>query len=359
MTTMADVARLAGVSATTVSHVLNGTRPVAPATEQAVRRAVSKTGYRHNLAARALATQSTDTVGLAMSVVTNPFFAELVRNIERRLRDAGYTLILADTADDPSVALNVTNHLLARRVSGLVVSPLEDNRLFTRAVKDLLAQRFPLVLLDRRSNLAADQVYSECVEATYSLTMHLASLGHTRIGYVMGANHVMSTRDRLAGYRKAVRDAGLATDPRLILAGESDEQITTRAVLEHFAGGRRTTTGLVVSNNQMTLGVMRALRRLGMRIPRDLAIVSYDDLDWADLATPPLTAMAQDHAALAAHATELLLARLRDPDRAPQTVVVPTTFHHRTSCGCHKRPTPSAGVDGARSRSRLGSRPST
>jgi len=125
--TMAEVARVAGVSATTVSHVLNGTRKVAPATEAVVREALASTGYRHNLAARALATQSTDTIGLAMSVVTNPYFADLVRDIERRFRAAGYTMVLADTNDDPAVQSDVLNHLLSRRVSGLIVSPLEGH----------------------------------------------------------------------------------------------------------------------------------------------------------------------------------------------------------------------------------------
>jgi len=111
LATMAEVARVAGVSSTTVSHVLNGTRKVAPETEAVVRDALAATGYRHNLAARALATQSTDTVGLAMSVVTNPYFAELARDIERKLRAAGYTTMLADTNDDPAIQGDVLDHL--------------------------------------------------------------------------------------------------------------------------------------------------------------------------------------------------------------------------------------------------------
>jgi LacI family transcriptional regulator len=124
VTTMAEVARLAGVSSTSVS---NKTRNVAPETEELVLQAVARTGYRHNLAARALATQSTDTIGVAMSVVTNPYLAELVRDIERLLRHAGYTMIVADTNDDLAVAADVIDHLLSRRVSGLIVSPLEGD----------------------------------------------------------------------------------------------------------------------------------------------------------------------------------------------------------------------------------------
>src|SRR5260370_36737065 len=120
---MAEVARVAGVSTTTVSHVLNGTRKVAPQTEAVVREALASTRYRHNLAARALATQSTDTIGLAMSVVTNPYFGELVRDVDRLLRRSGYAMILADTNDDPLLETEAINHLLARRATGLNVTP--------------------------------------------------------------------------------------------------------------------------------------------------------------------------------------------------------------------------------------------
>ena len=337
MATMGDVARLAGVSTSTVSHVLNGTRVVAPETEEIVRQAVASTRYRHNLAARALATQSTHTIGLAMSVVTNPYFAELVRHIERRLRVAGYTLILADTTDDADVALDVVNHLLARRVSGLIINPLEGSKTLSRTLREVLEHHSPVVFLDRRSELAADQVYSECVESTYFLTTHLASLGHRRIGYIRGAPRMMSTNDRLAGYRKAVTDAGLDADAVLVIAGESDADVAERATFEHFTAAETPATALVVSNNQMSLGVMRALRRCGLKVPRDVAVICYDDFDWADLADPQLSAVAQDNFALADHVTDLLLKRIKDPNRPPQTIVVPTTFHHRESCGCGRK----------------------
>jgi len=334
---MAEVARLAGVSSTTVSHVLNNTRRVSPETEGLVMRAVAGTGYRHNLAARALATQSTDTVGVAMSVVTNPYFAELVRDIEKLLRHAGYTMIVADTNDDPAVEVDVLNHLLARRVSGLIVSPLEGNAELTGGLAKLLEEGFPLLFLDRRSNLPCDQVYSECVESVYHLTAHLAAQGHRRIGYVRGNLNSMSAQDRLAGYRKAVAELGLDDDPRLVIAGESDEHVTEQRVVAHLTTVDGPATALVVSNNQMTLGTMRAIQQCRLRIPRDIAMICYDDFEWADLFDPRITAMAQDAATLARTAVDLLLARIKTPDRPYQAVAVPTEFHHRDSCGCGRR----------------------
>jgi LacI family transcriptional regulator len=337
MTTMAEVARLAGVSSTTVSHVLNKTRRVSPETEEVVRQAVARTGYRHNLAARALATQSTDTIGVAMSVVTNPYFAELVRDIERLLRHAGYTMIVADTNDDPAVEADVIDHLLARRVSGLIVSPLEGNYQLTRSLAKLLDEGFPLLFLDRRSTLPGDQVFSECVDSIYHLTAHLAAQGHRRIGYVEGNVNSMSTLDRLTGYQKAVKELGLDDDPRLVIAGESDEHITEQRVVAHLTTMDEPATALVVSNNQMTLGTMRAIRQCRLRVPRDIAMICYDDFEWADLFDPQITAMAQDAATLAETAVGLLLARIKSPDRPPQTSAVPTAFKHRDSCGCGRR----------------------
>ena len=334
--TMAEVAKLAGVSLSTVSHVINKTRYVSPETEEQVRRAMATTGYRHNLAARALATQSTDTIGLAMSLVTNPYFADLVRGIERRLRAAGYTLVLADTNDDSKVTMSVLDHLMARRISGLIVTPLEGDRDLSDSLRSLLDEHFPMLLLDRRSALPCDQVYSESIKAVDTLTTHLAEHGHTRIAYVMGSRAAMSAKDRLAGYRRAVRRLGLDRSPHLVLEGESEEAIAEARVLEHLRGPKPA-TALVVSNNQMTLGTLRAIRQLGLRIPEDIALVCYDDFEWADLFSPRLTAIAQDVDKLAAGAVELLLSRLRDSDRPPQQIIIPTSFRHRDSCGCNAK----------------------
>jgi LacI family transcriptional regulator len=331
--TMAEVALRAGVSVTTVSHVVNKTRKVAPATQELVLRAMASTGYRHNLAARALATQSTDTIGLAMSIVTNPYFADLVRGIERQLRAAGFTLVIADTNDDGTVQMDVLEHLMGRRVSGLIVSPLEGDPALDDMLQSLLEEGFPLLMVDRRSNLPCDQVYSESTDAVASITAHLAEHGHTRIAYVTGSLSSMSARDRLAGYHQAVRHLALDDDPSLVLDGQSDEARAEEQVASHL-DGPDPASAIVVGNNQMTLGTLRAVQRRQLRIPQDLAIVCYDDFEWADLFSPRLTAVAQNAAVLASSAVDLLLARIQDPDRPIERVVVPTAFRHRDSCGC-------------------------
>jgi LacI family transcriptional regulator len=174
------------------------------------------------------------------------------------------------------------------------------------------------------------------VDSIYHLTAHLAQQGHRRIGYVQGNLNSMSAHDRLAGYRKAVKDLGLDDDPSLVIAGESDERVTEQRVAAHLASDDRA-SAVVVSNNQMTLGTMRAIKQSRLRVPRDIALICYDDFEWADLFDPQITAMAQDAASLAATAGDLLLTRMKSPDRPAQSVAVPTKFHHRASCGCGAR----------------------
>jgi LacI family transcriptional regulator len=233
--------------------------------------------------------------------------------------------------------VDVINHLLSRRVSGLIVHPLEGDASLTQTLQDLLKDDVPLVFLDRRSTLPADQVYSECVGSTFELTAHLASLGHRRIAFVRGALSAMSAQDRLAGYQRAVTELGLDADPHLIIAGESDERIAEDELAKHLSTSAQRATALVVANNQMTLGAMRAIKRCGLKVPRDIAVVCYDDFEWADLFDPQISAMAQDAASLAARTVDLLLARIESPTRPAQTAIVPTSFQHRDSCGCGRK----------------------
>lgn len=333
MTRMVDVAAAAGVSVTTVSHVVNGTRAVSAATEQLVREAMERVGYRPNRSVRDLPSASTATIGLAMGIVSNPYFATLAGELEERLRQAGYSLLLANTNDDPSVERDVLDDLIARQVSGMIAVPLEGSTTLTKVFQRIAEEEFPLVFLDRRSDLPVDQVYSEAKGPTFALAEHLASKGHHRIGYVNGTMRTTTAIDRLDGFQLAVRSLGLDDDPSLIIDGESDQHVSELAVLQHFAGSSPA-TALIVANNQMTIGTIRALQSLNKRVPDDVAVVSFDDFDGADLIQPGLTVLRQNTERLAAAAVRLLLRRLDQPNRGRETITVPPLFIHRGSCGC-------------------------
>ncbi|MET9146062.1 LacI family DNA-binding transcriptional regulator [Streptomyces sp. NPDC057197] len=344
MPTMADVARSAGVSVATVSHVLNGTRPVLPHTRQAVLDAVEQLGYTPNGLARSLVTARTRSIGLAVSAISNPYFTEILQGVEAHALEHGYSLLIADPHDDPVHERKVVQLLHERRVDGMIVAPSARP---DALVAYLARHAVPTVFLDRLIDAAPgtgtpdapgfDQVCADSAEPTALLVTHLAGLGHRRIGLVAGLPGLSTTRERITGYRHGLAAAGLPHDERLVVHGDSAAD-----------GGRRATaallslaappTALVTANNAMTIGALRALRERGLSVPGDLALCCFDDFDWADLFSPGLTAIAQPGRELGARTVQVLLDRLAAPEAPARTVRLPCAFVHRTSCGCPAQP---------------------
>jgi LacI family transcriptional regulator len=328
---MADVAQLAGVSIATVSHVINGTRPVSDGTRNRVEAAIKQIGYRPNAVARALVTATTGTIGVAISSATNPYFGELVRAMETQARASGLVLLVGDTHDDPDIELEVVERLVARQVDGLVLVPSPGAE--RTSLPFLEELKVPVVLVDRRATMHFDYVIPEGVESTCSLTLHLADLGHTRIGLIRGRDGLSSTADRELGYLKALQMRGLSEEPSLIASGNSTGEgayAATTALMQSV----NPPTALVVANNAMTIGCLRALRDLRLRIAEDVALVCYDDFEWADVFQPELTCVSQDTTQMGAEALQLLLARIGGSTAPIQRREIATTFHHRHSCGC-------------------------
>ncbi|MGE0214467.1 LacI family DNA-binding transcriptional regulator [Mycolicibacterium sp.] len=331
MTTMGDVARIAGVSASTVSHVLNGTRKVNTATRLRVEAAIEETGYRRNVVARALAAGRTHTVGLSISALTNPYFGDLVHAVERALSDAGYVLIVGDSHDEPESEKRVVDSLLGRKVDGMIVAPAAGAERGT--LPEITGAGTPLVLIDRGADIDSDQVSSENLTSAQSLTEHLLDLGHRRVAVVRGRPGLSSTTERFDGYIAALAGRGMKIEADLILDGDSNTDIAEREVRKLMSAANPP-TALVSMNNAMTIGTLKAVNGLGLSIPGDVAFVCYDDFEWADLFEPKLTAAAQDVDTVGATAVRLLLRRIQGDQDAPQRIRVPTTFHHRNSCGC-------------------------
>lgn len=330
MVTMADVARLAGVSTATVSHVLNGTRPVRARTRELVLSAVAATHYTPNTVARSLATARTTTMGLVVSAISNPYFGELLHAAESTAAAAGYTLLLVDPHEDPDYEVTVVARLHHHRVDGIVLAPSARPE---AALAYLARHEVPTVLLDRLIDTGRDQVGSENRDATASLTGHLADHGHTRIGLVAGLDGLSTTDERRDGHRDALAARGLRVDPALEVGGAS-ETGPAREATHRLLALADPPTAVVAGNNSMTIGVMQALREAKLRVPDDVALAAFDDFAWADLFTPRLTVVAQPFAEIAATAVRMLLARIADPDAPPRTRRLPPTLHVRESCGC-------------------------
>ncbi|MGV9342572.1 LacI family DNA-binding transcriptional regulator [Streptomyces sp. NPDC003688] len=363
MPTMADVARRAGVSVATVSHVLNDTRPVLPHTRQAVLDAVDALGYTPNTLARSLVTSRTRSIGLAVSAISNPYFTEILQGVEAAALAEGYSLLIADPHDDPEHELKVVQLLHERRVDGMIVAPSARP---DELVAYLRRQAVPTVFLDRVitrddddgsgsgdgdgevAERAAepgsidqltsqaggfDQVCAENSEPMARLVTHLAGLGHRRIGLIAGLPGLSTTSERITGYRRGLAAAGLPYDADLVVSGSSESAAAEHATAD-LLSRPAAPTALVTANNAMTIGTLRALRERGLSVPGDIALCSFDDFAWADLFSPRLTAVAQPSREMGARAVQVLLDRLTAPDRPTRTVRLPCAFVHRTSCGC-------------------------
>ncbi|KRP66929.1 LacI family DNA-binding transcriptional regulator [Pseudomonas orientalis] len=329
MVTMDDVARRAGVSTSTVSHVLNGTRKVSPATVQAVQQAIQALGYAPNTLARSLARSSTSTIGVAISALSNHYFSETVHAIETACARHGYMMLFVDTHDDPEQELRVVTALHQRRVDGIVLAPSNGSL----ALDYLRANAIPAVLVDRMMSEQFDQVGVENSQATQALIAHLIAHGHRRIGFIAGRAGFSTTDERVAGYQAALQAAGLGFDPQLLVNGGSNTEPARQATVQLLSLAAPP-TAIMAGNNLMTLGAMQALRDAHIDVPGQMALVGFDDFEWADFFLPRLTLIAQPVQQLGARAVELLLHRMATPTAPKHSVRLAPRLHVRNSCGC-------------------------
>ena len=330
MSTMADVARRAGVSTATVSHVLNRTRRVSPRTRDAVLGAVAALGYTPNTVARSLATARTTTIGLVLSAISNPYFGELLAAAEHTAAAAGYTLLLVDPHEDPGYEATLVSRLHHHRVEGIVLAPSARP---DEALRYLRRHSVPTVLLDRLIDADLDQVGSENRIATATLTAHLIDHGHRRIALVAGLDGLATTIERRDGFHDALVARGIGSDPALEVSGDSATE-PARMATARLLAEEDPPTAIVAGNNSMTIGVVAALRDAGVRVPIDVAVAGFDDFAWADLFSPRLTVMAQPFARIAAESVRMLLRRRDEPAAPPTTLRLPPRFVVRDSCGC-------------------------
>ena len=324
--TVKDVAHAAGVSQATAARVLGDYGYASEDARRRVESSARRLGYTPNHVARALVSRATETVGLVVGDIDNPFFAAVARGLSDVVEPRGYTLLLANADEDPDRERRALRALRSKRVDGMVVVPAP------RADPASFADSTPLVQLDRAvRGLAADAVMVHNAAGAASAVEHLRRLGHTRIGIVSDAPQISSSSERIAGYRRVMRACGML-DGSLVSIGGSSREEAHRAAFELLERPDRP-TAVFTANNFMTHGVLLAARELRLRIPRDLALVGFDDLDWTMLVDPPLTVVSQPVTDLGRVAGERLLARIDGETGPPRRVRLDTRLIVRGSCG--------------------------
>ena len=325
--TLADVARLAGVSAKTVSRVMSGSVNVSPETRQEVLAAARRLRFRPNDLASSLRRGSvTTTVGFVIGDLTNPFYFSVAAGIERELAAQGLVMILAATDDDPGTEERVVGTLLKQRVRALLMVPIAGDQSYLDGERQLGT---PLIFVDRPpTNLIADTVTLDNQEGTAEAVRALTAVGHRRIAFVCRPGSLYTHQQRLAGYRQAMREVGV-TDTRAYESTEEIDGPTEEESMRSLLALAEPPTAIIAGNNKASAGVLRAL---GER--RDeLAFVGFDDFDFAD--TAGLSVIAYDAVELGRQAARLALQRLDDPAGPPQVVHIPT---HLVKRGSGERP---------------------
>ena len=308
MATIRDVAKKAGVSVATVSHVINGTRKVAPETEARVRRAMEELGYQPNAIAQSLRKRTTYAVGILVSDITNPFFATLVRGAEDAALEAGYSVIVCNSDEDPQKEDMYIRALWRRRIDGMLIAPTRDGT--SPAIQELVQRKLPFVFVDRRAKgIEADAVLSDNIGGAYLVTKHLIERGHKRIGIVLGIPGATTTEERLLGYRQALEETGLPFTEDLVVWGGYRMEGGRKACAKLLSLSDPP-TAIFSTNNLMTVGVLQELSHRSIKIPEEVAVVGFDDLEWAEIVYPPLTVVAQRPYEIGYQAFKILLRRL-------------------------------------------------
>jgi LacI family transcriptional regulator len=321
MSTISDVARLAGISAMTVSRVINNSGDISPETRERVEKAIADLGYVPNALARSLRFKQTKTLALVLTDITNPFFTTLARGVEDAASQQGFSVIFCNTDESESKEAEYLNVVLQKQVDGVLLVPASCSG---DSVTFLQEHKATVVVLDRRmSDVKVDTVRCNSEEGAYQLTRHLLDLGHTRIAILSGPPSVSTATDRVAGYRRALAEAGPESHAELVYHGEYIITSGYRMALQALLVTPRP-TALLAANNFITSGAFRAVREAGLRVPEDISIVSFDDLPMASDVGPFLTVAAQPAYEMGRRATELLLTRLSGEETAePQEIILP------------------------------------
>jgi LacI family transcriptional regulator len=331
--TIRDVASKAGVSPMTVSRVINDRPRVSDDTRRRVQGAIVELGYVPNRLARGLIRRSTHALGVIVPDVGNPFFTLVVRGAEEAAWRAGYHVILCNTQADLERERGYVEDMLAFQVDGLLVAAVSDRS--QPHLKLLQRHGVPFVLVDRSvAGFNTDLVQGDSVGGARQLVEHLIGLGHRRIGMITERSDVSTARDRLRGYRDALEAAGVEFVPELLVETSTvDPRLAYQATLD-MLDHVEPPTALFAVNNIVVIGVAEAVRARSLEIPRDIALVCFDDIDYASRFHPFLTAMVQPAETFGTIATQLLLDRLagRVHERR-RIVVLPSDLIVRESCG--------------------------
>jgi LacI family transcriptional regulator len=327
--TIREVATIAGVSIGTVSRVLNG-QPVSKKTSTAVQQAIDDLGYTPNSVAQSMRTNSTRAIGLVVNDISNPLFSRIAKAFDKVINQSGYSLFIANTENDPKRERLIIESMIQRRVDGLAIAQSRENDKLINAVLNTV--NFPVILLDRDSDLPLSSVCDDHARGIEKGVNYLVDLGHTDIAIITGDNNLRPGRERARGYVEALERLGVRIRPELIRQGRFDAVYGVEQTA-HLMSLPNKPTAIIAGGNQILAGVLRVVRQLGLRIPESFSLIACDEVDLSQLMDPPITVIARDIEQTGAVAAELMLAELAGGvSIRPQRRVIAPELIVRGSC---------------------------
>jgi LacI family transcriptional regulator len=337
--TIPDVARLAGVSPATAARALGDYGAVSKAARDRVLAAADELGYRRNDLAAAMITGRSNTIGLVIADIENPFFARAARGVSDAARRAGYEVVLTNTDEDPAAERSAVKVLLAKRVDGIIVAPTSHRTDHLAAARH---SGCPVVLLDRRiPDLDADTVMVDNYAASRDVVERLLAVGHRRIAMVTGSTgpadriptlgpDLSTGQDRVDGYLAALRDAGVAQPLAYLRTGAHTPELA-QALMAELASGPTPPTAVFASDSRVGLGVLKAIRVARLSVPDQVSVVAFDDADWTSVVNPAISVVAQPTHAMGQRAAERLIARISGHQGPAALDMMATEFLARES----------------------------
>jgi LacI family transcriptional regulator len=331
--TIKDVAAAAGVSIATVSAVLNGTSQVSVKRSKLVRDAVVALGYAPNGPARSLRLGRTSVIGVVVGDIANPFFTSLIRVIEKRASEAGYFVMIANSDDGVRREFELLRLFREQRVAGIILAPSGHDEAYVSALREIID--VPTVVVDRRlPGTPFDTVVVDNRKAARAATQYLLRLGHRRIGIVMGNQKLWTTTERLAGYREALTEAGVASHLALESYSGSNDGPAHNAV-QQLLTAADPPTAIFAANNVVMLATIESVLDMGYRCPEDISIAGIDELPWGSAIRPKLTTVCQPIEEIGREALRLLVNRLGETKTTandPSIIMLEPRLFIQNSC---------------------------
>ncbi|MGJ7921894.1 LacI family DNA-binding transcriptional regulator [Neobacillus sp. LXY-4] len=313
--TIEDVAKLANVSIATVSRVINNQGGVRKATEERILNAINELGYIRSALARSMKKKETNTIGIIVPDIKNPFFPLVVAGIEQKAREKGYYTILSSTNESPIVEEDIVKIFIERGVDGVIITTANENGDHIKLLQD---QGIPIVAVDRViKKFDIDTVLVDNVSGSYHAVQHLILQGHKRIAIICGPQNTTPGYERLLGYKKALEEYNLPIDETLIVQGDFMEGSGYKATQELYSLDKRP-TAIFSSNNLMTIGSLKALMDLEWKLGEEVSFIGFDDVDIATFIKPRLSVVSRPMNTLGEMAFQLLYERMNFKENLPK-----------------------------------------